>query len=211
MDFIIDLDGTLLDTKRCMMKALKVSFERFEIEVPINLEDIVKDPSIMFQNEKISRFSDRKLSDFLECYRLSYIRCRRDEAQLFSGVMETLAYLKNKGSHLFCISSMSYKDTKEKLKDLKIDYYFLDVLGIDSLKAYKPSKDVVKHLVSKYQLDISHLWMVGDGISDIKMAKQAGIQSIAIVSGVSSRDDLCIENPDQMMSSFSDLKQLLAP
>ena len=81
----------------------------------------------------------------------------------------------------------------------------------DSLKAYKPSKDVVKHLVSKYQLDISHLWMVGDGISDIKMAKQAGIQSIAIVSGVSSRDDLCIENPDQMMSSFSDLKQLLAP
>ena len=131
MDFIIDLDGTLLDTKRCMMKALKVSFERFEIEVPINLEDIVKDPSIMFQNEKISRFSDRKLSDFLECYRLSYIRCRRDEAQLFSGVMETLAYLKNKGSHLFCISSMSYKDTKEKLKDLKIDHYFLDVLGTD--------------------------------------------------------------------------------
>lgn len=73
------------------------------------------------------------------------------------------------------------------------------------------SGDVVKHLVSKYQLDICNLWMVGDGIGDIKMAKQAGIQSIAMLSGVSSHDDLCLENPELMMTSFSDLKQLLAP
>lgn len=211
MDFIIDLDGTMLDTKCCMIKALKVSFERFGIEVPDHLESMVKNPSLMFQIEKIARFSDRKLSDFLECYRLSYIMCRRDEAQLFFGVIETLAYLKDKGSHLFCISSMSYKDTKEKLENLKIDHYFLDVLGTDSLKVYKPSEDVVKHLVSKYQLDICNLWMVGDGIGDIKMAKQAGIQSIAMLSGVSSHDDLCLENPELMMTSFSDLKQLLAP
>ena len=51
--------------------------------------------------------------------------------------------------------------------------------------------------------------MVGDSVSDIRHAKQAGVQSIAATWGWQSREQLAVENPDFIVDTVGELAVLL--
>ena len=52
--------------------------------------------------------------------------------------------------------------------------------------------------------------MIGDSVSDIRYAKRAGVQSIAVTWGWQSRDRLVKEDPDFIVNSVQELAILLS-
>jgi phosphoglycolate phosphatase-like HAD superfamily hydrolase len=51
--------------------------------------------------------------------------------------------------------------------------------------------------------------MIGDSVSDVRYAKQAGVQSIAVTWGWQSRDRLVTEDPDFIVNSVQELAALI--
>lgn len=207
MNFIFDFDGTLLNTKLCMLKALEWTFQEFEIELESSdiMEKYVRDPLSLFKIEKIKHFNDKQLSDFLESYRLRYLTLRKQKALLFPDVQTVLKALKVTGSKLFLISNASHEETINKVNLLQIGHYFDEILGSDTLRIFKPHPYPIEYLLEKYHLSKISCYMVGDSINDIKMAHAAGIESVAMLSGINSRYELEIENPKYILESLTEL------
>ena len=51
--------------------------------------------------------------------------------------------------------------------------------------------------------------MVGDSVSDIRYAKQAGVQSVAVLGGWHSQAKLAKEGPDFMVNTVQELADLI--
>jgi phosphoglycolate phosphatase-like HAD superfamily hydrolase len=51
--------------------------------------------------------------------------------------------------------------------------------------------------------------MVGDSISDIRAGKNAGAKTVAVLSGLFSREELAREQPDLILSDATALPNLI--
>jgi HAD superfamily hydrolase (TIGR01549 family) len=60
-----------------------------------------------------------------------------------------------------------------------------------------------------YGVNVRQACMVGDSVSDIRYAKRAGAQSIAVTWGWQSREKLANENPDFIVNSVAELAGLI--
>ncbi len=78
------------------------------------------------------------------------------------------------------------------------------VCGDDGVNS-KPAADMVIHLCKKMKVDPSHVMVLGDTISDMKMAHAAGAGlTVGVLSGVSSARDLA-PHADVLIDSVDEL------
>ena len=78
----------------------------------------------------------------------------------------------------------------------------------------KPNTLLLDHLVEKYELERKSVLMVGDRLeTDIRMANDAKISSLAVISGVASLEDVTNavdeERPDFVVKSLNDMFLML--
>ena len=79
------------------------------------------------------------------------------------------------------------------------------------LGAFEPGDKAEKiHYACKYfGIDARQACMVGDSVSDIRYAKQAGVQSVAVTWGWHSREKLAKEEPDFIVNGVQELADLI--
>jgi phosphoglycolate phosphatase-like HAD superfamily hydrolase len=77
--------------------------------------------------------------------------------------------------------------------------------------AYEPGDkaEKIRNACCHFRADPGLSCMIGDSVSDIRCAKQAGVQSIAITWGWQWRDRLVKEKPDFVVNSVHELAILL--
>ena len=80
--------------------------------------------------------------------------------------------------------------TKTQLKNAGILNFFSDVLGADSGYGAKPEPLQLIELKRRKRLKSHQLLMVGDSPHDLIAAKNAGVKSFGVLTGVASRTDL---------------------
>jgi len=99
-----------------------------------------------------------------------------------------LKHFKNKTK--IVLTNKRYQFTMMILKGLKIEGYFTEIIGIDSLPFFKPDRRVVEYLLNKHVYARENSLMIGDGVNDIMTARNSGILSCACLNGLGKRDDL---------------------
>jgi phosphoglycolate phosphatase len=67
----------------------------------------------------------------------------------------------------------------------------------------------LQHLLKLWQLDESHLLMVGDSKNDILAAKAAKVMSIGLTYGYNYGEDISLSNPHAVCENFADIEQYL--
>ena len=67
----------------------------------------------------------------------------------------------------------------------------------------------ISKVCNHFEVDPKLSCMIGDSASDIRYAKRAGVQSIAVTWGWQSRDKLVNEKPDFIVNSVQELATLL--
>ena len=77
--------------------------------------------------------------------------------------------------------------------------------------AYEPGNkaDKIRQACDYVDADPARTCMIGDSVSDIRYAHEAGVQSIAVTWGWQSRDVLANEKPDHIVESVDELIALL--
>jgi phosphoglycolate phosphatase len=91
---------------------------------------------------------------------------------------------------------------------LRIDRYFMEIVGADSTPFQKPDQRVVEYLLTKYNADPQKTVIIGDGVNDIAVAKNAGILSCAYLNGLGNQRTLLRMEADFYCENLMEINYL---
>ena len=133
---------------------------------------------------------------------------------LKTNLEDILRQLKSVGFHLGIVSNTSGKRLSSFRKRLNLDNYFSVFISRDDTSDRKPSPyPIYDALITlkkkkKISIDRNEVYYVGDLPHDIKCAKNAGVKSIALLSGHGTREDLENSNPTYLIADIKDLIEI---
>ena len=213
---LIDVDGTLVDSvpdlAYCVNEMLKQLGmpERDEQSirhwVGNGVERLVKRGLInALDGEPDEALFEKALPIFRELYAVN----TSVRSHLYDGVLEGLDYMKDAGYRLGCVTNKASEFTLPILRDLGIaDYFEVTICGDDTPRK-KPDPLPLLTAAEKLSVQPERSMMIGDSQSDVKAARAAGFQIICLSYGYNHGEDIRDFNPDAVIDSFTELKQLI--
>lgn len=213
---LIDVDGTLVDSVPDL--AYCVDEMMTQLGMPAHGEGKVRE----WVGNGVERLTRRALIGkldgepdealfekaypiFLELYADN--TCKR--SCLYPGVAEGLAYLKQKGFKLGCVTNKAACFTEPLLQELGIFDDFAIVISGDTLAKKKPDPLPLLHGAEFFGVKPENALMLGDSVSDVKAARAAGFQIICMTYGYNHGVDIRESNPDAVIDSMAELPSLL--
>lgn len=127
-----------------------------------------------------------------------------NEAELYSGALETLSYLKNKGYTLLFLSNCSIDYMERHADRFNLKDYFTDMYCTEMYDFKKSKKKIVQLIREEYKDDFL---IVGDRFQDIEVAELENIYSIGCAYGYGKQSEL--EQSDVMIDDIEELKTVL--
>jgi len=204
---IFDLDGTLIDSVNDLANSVNYTLGR--LDLPLHTRDEIKS----FVGDGVQKLIKRslgqthmeKFEDAFAIFMKHYgVHCT-DNTVLYPEVAETISFLEEKYS-LAVLTNKSATFSHKILTTLKIDSYFKEVLGGDSLSTKKPDPAGILSLADKWGLAPDQLVMVGDHATDIEVGQRAGCKTVFIEGGIGEKRGL---TPDFAINSMDELPDFL--
>jgi len=154
----------------------------------------------------------RRIFFFMK-YRRSYPKYEKYET-LKHDVKKVLVKLKANRFPLAIVSNTTEARLKFFRNKLDLDNYFSIYISRDNTPYRKPNPYPIllalKYIKMKYKVPIKkeNVYFVGDLPTDIETAKNAGIKSIALLSGHGVKGDLEESNPTIIIKDFKTLLEI---
>ena len=167
MNYLWDLDGTLLDSYPVILKSLKTVLKAQKMPISETL------------GEEILRSSVRAYLGTDELFSLYYAENerRQNNVKAMPGALETLKALSERGERHFVYTHRG-GSAFTVLEQNGLLPYFTEVLTAESGFPRKPDPTALLFLMEKHGFSADEAYYVGDRALDIEAAKNAGIPAI---------------------------------
>jgi len=202
MNYILDLDGTMMDTVEDLGNAINKALSA--LGFPIYSKEMVKtfvgNGSVNFVMKSLG---DRQ-SKFEEVYELFtefYKDCCTDNAKPYPGVLEFLE--KNSGK-VAVLTNKPIEQTLKILGKFNLEHHFTCILGGDTAPERKPAPNGILKIIEDSKWNLNETIMVGDDIPDIGAARAASIKIAIILSGFGNANELLELKPDYAFKDFEE-------
>jgi phosphoglycolate phosphatase len=208
MPFVIfDLDGTLIDSKQDLCDSVNATREYLGLE---RLPDetvasyVGNGAPVLIQRAMPEYYSEKQLEEALG-YFLGYYRDHMlDTTRDYGGVRECLEQLQAAGVKMAVLTNKPVRFSRDLVKGLGLDGYFVQVYGGNSFEKKKPDPAGLHALVAEAGARIEETWMVGDSAVDVKTGRNAGVRCVGVTYGL--QPESLVENqPDLLLDSLADL------
>jgi len=207
---LIDLDGTLVDSREAYIEALKRTWETLGLK-NFNPATALEIPRRLEQNQPISDLIREGVTEkFLDVYLKTYYSITESKTKLFPNIPKTLELLSKKVKlALLTMRHVPKENVGRELEKFGIAKYFQCIVTALDTPFPKPSPKAITTCAEKLGVDINECAVVGDSICDIKAGKNAGAKTVAVLSGLFSRHELTKEKPDLILESLNQLPDFL--
>lgn len=202
-NIIFDWSGVIKDAIESHLWVVNKMFEKFGAN-KISLEELKENweqPYMPFYNKYLP---DLTIKEEQAAYKeiILNIDCPKSEA--FSGIVDLIKRLKEKGNFLAVISSDLPETVFAEIKDYGLENIFDDVITniYDKFEA-------IRGLINERELNPNEMFLIGDSNHEIEAGKRAGIKSIAVTWGFSTEQKLKSENPDFMVNDLEELEKIV--
>ncbi len=203
-----DLDGTLTNPERGLVAGFRYAFDKLGIKYE-SLESLKRfiGPPLFDEWKKCFGLSDGECNEALRVFREFYDVYGWRENDLYNGVSEMLAKLKASGKTLVVATSKPERVANKVLTlfDLAKYFDFISTATIDK-KRDKKCEVLDYALKSVRSPEKSGCILVGDRIFDAEGARLVGIDSLGVLYGHGSREEilgagftLIAESPDEAL------------
>ena len=189
---LFDLDGTLIDSERGITNCATYALSKFGIRIddPLTLRPFIG-PPLFDSFSKTYGFSDEDALKAVGYYREHFKEKGIYEFTLYNGIEELLARLKSAGKTLILATSKYELYAKQIISHLGFDKYFSLSVGSCKDGSRAAKAEVIAYALETYGVtDYSRAVMIGDRKHDIIGAKQVGIDSIGVLYGFGTREEL---------------------
>jgi len=217
---LFDLDGTLIDSipdiSWCLDETMKYICLPARGEASARKwigNGVIRIVQRAIANDINAPHDEALFDKAMPFFRALYAENTSKRSVLYPGVREALNYLNalkhNRELHIGCITNKDEQFTTPILKNLHLENDFEIVLCGDTLAKKKPDPLPLLHAAKVFQCDPRNALMIGDSKSDVKAARAAEFDTICVSYGYNHGEDIRDSNPDVVIDSMLELKQLI--
>lgn len=188
---LFDLDGTLTDPGLGITNSVAYALKKYGIEV----EEREKlyffiGPPLNDSFKKYYGFSDEKAMEAIMYYREYFSDKGIFENEVYDGIKELLRRVKESGRIIVLATSKPEEFALRILEHFELTEFFDVVAGASMDEKRNKKGDVIKYALEKGCLTPEDAVMIGDREHDIFGAQENGIDTIGVLYGYGSRDEL---------------------
>lgn len=208
---LFDLDGTLTDPKQGIVNSIVYALNYFGIKEN-DRERLTKfiGPPLKDSFMEYYHFEEELALRAIEKYREYFATKGIFENTVYPMIPELLEELAAQGKKLVLATSKPTSFAQRILDHFELDRYFYFTGGSNLDGSRTKKGEVIAYALSESGLENqAKAIMIGDRKYDIIGAKEVGIDSIAVLYGYGSRDELARENPTFIVNTVDSLRKSL--
>jgi len=206
-----DLDGTLTNPERGLIEAFVYCFSKLGINYGerSSLRRFIG-PPLHEEWQKVFGFTPEESSHAIEIMREYYDVYGWWDNEVYPGIHEMLSALLSSGKTLAVATSKPERTAKRVLSLFGLDKYFAFVGGASGSKTRDKKSEVLEYVLDNLGVtDKSRCVLVGDRKYDAIGAREVGIDSVGILWGHGSREELEREKFSRLIETPEELVELL--
>lgn len=211
---VFDFDGVLVDSNEAWAGAYREAAERAGIPGDFSYDDIkchFGKPYIeVFRNSSRAPAEDETIEKLYDHFvDITSTEEFTSSMKRIKGVKKSLSDLK-KSVRLAVGSGNSRNMLNGFLSKLGLTKYFDLVVSGDDVSKGKPSPDMLLKAAKHFGVKPREAVYVGDSGCDIIAAKRAGMCSVAVLTGVLTREEALRLRPDFIVEDATKISEVLA-
>ncbi len=209
---MFDLDGTLSDSGPGIRKAVKYALNKYGMtENDDSKLNRFVGPPLYDSFEMFYGFSKEKSVEAVKFFREYYVDTGLYENTPYDGIEEVLKTLKNAGKTLIVATSKPERLAVKILEHFGLSKYFDEIAGATDDGSIVKKADVINLALHRQNIsDLSLCVMVGDRASDTIGARKLGIDSMGVLYGYGSKEEMDEINPEYIAENVLDIARILA-
>jgi len=206
---LFDLDGTILDTRDAYVEAAKTAFAATGQEPP-ETAVALEIPKRIEQRQPIGDIVKADMRQFLDVYLRTFYAVSFTKTKPVANVAITLDGLRRKAKlALITMRCVPKEAVVAELKQFDLAKYFAHVVTALDTRQPKPSPEALIKAVKALDVQMCDCVIVGDSVSDVRAGKAAGAKTVAVLSGLFTREELSVTNPDLIIGDVTELPEFI--
>ncbi|MEM3055360.1 MAG: HAD family hydrolase, partial [Candidatus Bathyarchaeia archaeon] len=207
---LIDLDGTVVDSKEAYLKALKKTYAVMGLK-NFNTNITLEIPRRLEQNLPIDDLiPEGNIEKFLETYLKTYYKLTENKARPFPSISKTLEKLSKKAKlALLTMRHVPKEKVRKELEKFCLAKYFHCVVTALDTPFPKPFPEALLKCAQQLGVKMEECVVVGDSVTDIRAGKKVGAKTVAVLSGIFIREELEREKPDLILENIKELPSFI--
>lgn len=206
-----DLDGTITDSGLGITKSVQYALRAFGIE-ETNLKKLEPfiGPPLKDSFMEFYHMDEEQANKAVKAYREYYEVTGLFENEVYDGIPNVLKQLKKAGKEMVLATSKPEVFAKKILEHFQLDSYFSIIAGAD-LEGNRVEKlDVMKYAIGLANSeDYTQIVMIGDRKYDIEASNQLGIETIGVLFGFGSREELERAGATYLVETPAEIQKIL--
>ncbi|MCQ4240691.1 HAD-IA family hydrolase [Stutzerimonas stutzeri] len=208
---IFDWDGTLMDSIGRIVESVCAAAK--VCDLPVLDELAIKGIIGLALPEAIATLypdlgDELRVAAFRDAYIEHYLALEAEPAALYPGVVEGLQQFREQGYRLAVATGKGRQGLDRVLAGQGLTDFF-DVTRCADETASKPHPLMIQEILAHCGARPEQALMIGDSVFDLKMARRAGVDSVAVGYGAQPFEVLQACSPRFAINGFSELGQWL--
>ena len=208
---VFDWDGTLADSEQRIVAAARSAIDT--LGLPARSHEQVRAIIGLAMGEACRMlFPDMPKSQesrFIACYREYYLRNTGTPVALFAGAEATLRALVEQRYRLAVATGKGRRGLDRDIASHGLDALFSTTRCADDAPS-KPHPQMLVDIMDELDVASAETLMIGDTAYDMEMARNAGVATVAVSSGVHDRQRLLEFDPLALLDSVAELPAWLS-
>ncbi|WP_434516346.1 HAD family hydrolase [Dechloromonas sp. ARDL1] len=206
---VFDWDGTLLDSAGAIVRAIQASCCDLGLPVPEDAQarHVIGLGLVDAMRHAVPELTPDRYQAMVDRYRFHYLSGDQ-QLMLFDGVPEMLGRLRRDGHVLAVATGKSRVGLERALDHSGLRPMFQASRCADECHS-KPHPQMLDELMAEFGMTQAATVMIGDTSHDLLMARNAGVDALAVTYGAHPHDHLLDHKPVACLHSVSELNQWL--
>ncbi|MGT2749634.1 HAD family hydrolase [Streptococcus orisasini] len=208
---LFDLDGTLTDSGQGILNSIRYALT--QLDRPIPDDHLLKTfigPPLKTSFEQTLGMSLAESQAAIALYRDYFREKGIFENQIYPGIPELLADLKDQKKQLLVATSKPEVFAQQILEHFELSHFFEIIIGASMDSSRSKKSDVIAYALKNTDtINPAETIMVGDRKYDILGAKENQLASLGVLYGYGSFEELQAAKADYIAKSTEDLRKIL--
>lgn len=208
---IFDFDGTLVDSTPGIIDVMRDVVKEYNFDEKI-IEEWQHLVGVPLPKQMEIIFPDNDAHFHLEVanrYRAIYDTKAIEICPPFPHMFALLKNLKDAGVTVTIASSKRSNLVQVVIDHHNLNDYFAMVVGAQEVTNHKPHPESVHITIEKLQMTHEDAVVIGDSIFDLDMARNAGVDSIGVTTGVHTAAMLEHSKPTHVVADLMAVEKLI--
>ena len=190
----MDLDGTIIQSEFGIIRSARVALEKMGIDTQGETdEEMLKfiGPPLYNSFHDFYGMGEEDTLLAVKYYREYYEAGGLFDAPLYDGIREVIERLVSEGRKVFVVTSKPGVTAERIIEHFGLSESVTAVIGPDKSERSPKKKELIERAISENDImDKASVVMIGDRKYDVEGAVEAGVDSIGVLYGYGSRDEL---------------------